>query len=676
MAKIDLDTVPSGHLATTNLNDNFQSIEDELNEKVLYRNNPTGESNEMLNDLDMNSNRILNLPTPVNDNEPARYVDVRNGVETTDAILPSLSGNEDKFLSSNGTAWVFKAGILRYATVASMVSDTSTVLGQVVACEDYATGNDAGVLIFKVVAAATGTADGGSYIDHNTLSLQFERIFHQAISVKDYGATGDGSTDERADLSSADTTSDNLVFPSGTYLVNSNLTLTSSMIFYGGAKLKPASGITITISGSIVAGEYQHIFDVSAGGSIVFDGDGPSDCFATWFGVLPDNSTVNTTTLQAGIDCVNDSYQGGTFGGEAGNLRLPSGIYRHSGVIIKKGVNLVGDGQANTILLLDTDGATGLKTPAKASQLAADAVSQSVIKGITMGIHSSLTPTSSTILFDTTGLTKCTFEDLGFVCPSNVIGVDNTGNTLAGSGGPAHWYNTWIKPFVDCSGGVGIRWGDNDSSIGEQVTAQTMLGGRIGGTSGTGIHIRGGTGNSFHGVTFEGLNSGANNTIIMGDTSGTRTSTSNNFHGCYLEQVKVTYYSNTNRNRRWGCYETTVSETDNGTRNGRVDDEQLYGGWSRNYVSGRITGGASPSVNKDYNITSVSRSAGTGIYDITFDVTMPDINYVAIAMAESSNAIPRISTKSTTTCRVVFENRAGSFVDPTTFTFVVQDNDS
>lgn len=61
MAKFTIDNIASGYASTTTLNNNFDAIEAELNGKVLYRNNPGGEPNQMLNDLDMNSFNILNV---------------------------------------------------------------------------------------------------------------------------------------------------------------------------------------------------------------------------------------------------------------------------------------------------------------------------------------------------------------------------------------------------------------------------------------------------------------------------------------------------------------------------------------------------------------------------------------------------------------------------------------
>lgn len=61
MAKFLLDDITAGYASNTALNVSFDNIENEFNNKVLYRDNPSGEPNEMNNDLDMNSNDLLNV---------------------------------------------------------------------------------------------------------------------------------------------------------------------------------------------------------------------------------------------------------------------------------------------------------------------------------------------------------------------------------------------------------------------------------------------------------------------------------------------------------------------------------------------------------------------------------------------------------------------------------------
>lgn len=51
----------SGFQAVTTINTNFDDIETEFQDSVLYRNNPAGEPNEMNCDLDMNGYDILNI---------------------------------------------------------------------------------------------------------------------------------------------------------------------------------------------------------------------------------------------------------------------------------------------------------------------------------------------------------------------------------------------------------------------------------------------------------------------------------------------------------------------------------------------------------------------------------------------------------------------------------------
>ena len=61
MAKLTLSDITAGYASASALNVSFNAIEDEFNSKVLYRDNPSGEPNQMENDLDMNNNDLLNV---------------------------------------------------------------------------------------------------------------------------------------------------------------------------------------------------------------------------------------------------------------------------------------------------------------------------------------------------------------------------------------------------------------------------------------------------------------------------------------------------------------------------------------------------------------------------------------------------------------------------------------
>lgn len=79
MAKIVLDTVQGGSDLSV-INANFDKIESEFQNKVLYRNNPTGEVNTLETDTDVNGKSLYNLPIPILQSQAARLQDVQNAL--------------------------------------------------------------------------------------------------------------------------------------------------------------------------------------------------------------------------------------------------------------------------------------------------------------------------------------------------------------------------------------------------------------------------------------------------------------------------------------------------------------------------------------------------------------------------------------------------------------------
>lgn len=105
MSKVELDTISSGY-NLAKINNNFQKLEDELNNKVLYRDHSSGEPNHMKKDLDMNSNDILNV------NKLSTERLFLSGVEafpkelTTDIAIERLEEFKDDLASSSGSSLV------------------------------------------------------------------------------------------------------------------------------------------------------------------------------------------------------------------------------------------------------------------------------------------------------------------------------------------------------------------------------------------------------------------------------------------------------------------------------------------------------------------------------------------------------------------------------------------
>jgi hypothetical protein len=110
---------------------------------------------------------------------------------------------------------------------------------------------------------------------------------------------GSGSNRTRGTLAAAvqhiGSTSVVLALAPGVWTIDAALTIPSNFTLYlpRGCVLTPSSGVTLTINGPIVAGDYQ-IFNL-ANGSLA----GLSESRALWFGILADNSTDNSTVMTA-----------------------------------------------------------------------------------------------------------------------------------------------------------------------------------------------------------------------------------------------------------------------------------------------------------------------------------------------------------------------------------------
>ncbi|MFW6040165.1 MAG: right-handed parallel beta-helix repeat-containing protein [Gemmatimonadota bacterium] len=91
------------------------------------------------------------------------------------------------------------------------------------------------------------------------------------LTPQEFGAAGNGARDDRTALALADDAVGSegaLLLTPGTYRIDSDVTLASNVIMLEGAKLQPASGVTVTIEGRVVA-EPENL-DESAGGSFAF----------------------------------------------------------------------------------------------------------------------------------------------------------------------------------------------------------------------------------------------------------------------------------------------------------------------------------------------------------------------------------------------------------------------
>lgn len=185
-------------MSTDALNENFSALET-LSDTWLSR---TGTSpNAMEADLDMNNNDILNATSI---GTQALTVNGSNITSEDSAVstLPSQAGNTGKFLSTNGAAssWNTVTTIDSYiGAVSDLVADTTLQIGNIVDTFGYTTEGDGGDNRYEVVAAGTGTADEGEFIDlpNTSPALQARGLFPGAIyNAKQWGALWDNATND------------------------------------------------------------------------------------------------------------------------------------------------------------------------------------------------------------------------------------------------------------------------------------------------------------------------------------------------------------------------------------------------------------------------------------------------------------------------------------------------
>jgi hypothetical protein len=86
--KITLPSVAGGY-NLQQINANFQTLANELNTRVWYRNNVGSEPNTPAQDIDMNGKRQYNLPFPTSDSEPITrgYADLYLSGEVTSELV-------------------------------------------------------------------------------------------------------------------------------------------------------------------------------------------------------------------------------------------------------------------------------------------------------------------------------------------------------------------------------------------------------------------------------------------------------------------------------------------------------------------------------------------------------------------------------------------------------------
>ena len=165
------------------------------------------------------------------------------------------------------------------------------------------------------------------------------------VSVKNFGAAGNGATDDRASLLAAQAVagSGGIYLPAGAYRVAADATFTKPLTFAPGASLTIDVASVVTINGAVYAGHEKLFY----GSGSVAGQFGIGDIIASWFGLVADGTPIgagtdNAPSLIKAIAIANN------YGASPGGWRrvlLPAGYYAvASRIDVPSGVRLVGAG--------------------------------------------------------------------------------------------------------------------------------------------------------------------------------------------------------------------------------------------------------------------------------------------------------------------------------------------
>lgn len=118
MPKLTLNDVTSGYSAATVINANNSALETAI-DNTLSRDGSS--PNAMNANIDMNSNRVINLGSPQSDTDAARWADVTDALAISTA-LPSQTGNSGKQVTTNGSTLSWANTPTWYARTASEIA--------------------------------------------------------------------------------------------------------------------------------------------------------------------------------------------------------------------------------------------------------------------------------------------------------------------------------------------------------------------------------------------------------------------------------------------------------------------------------------------------------------------------------------------------------------------------
>jgi len=149
--------------------------------------------------------------------------------------------------------------------------------------------------------------------------------YRTMLSVKEYGASGNGTTDDLAAINNAITalSSGDLYLPSGTYLISDDLTVSDNikLVFERGAQIKISDTKTLSVADLSASGQ---CFEYGGSSAVVTIRPGWLPAIAAgWWGLVEDDNTAATANTSALNRCI----------GTGLSVRLPMGTFYINGTL-------------------------------------------------------------------------------------------------------------------------------------------------------------------------------------------------------------------------------------------------------------------------------------------------------------------------------------------------------
>lgn len=144
------------------------------------------------------------------------------------SVVPS--GNPDEVGDSQYLTALLSITSQRFDSLAAVISAENLVVGQIVVTTGYNSPGDGGGNVYEIVPAATGADDGGSFVDLSGSGHQAKGLFPGGVkNVKQFGAVGDGSTDDVAAFQAITTIGGDIHIPEPAVAYNVSLAIDISV---------------------------------------------------------------------------------------------------------------------------------------------------------------------------------------------------------------------------------------------------------------------------------------------------------------------------------------------------------------------------------------------------------------------------------------------------------------